>query len=212
MTDLAQYCNLWRNYGDIQDSWDSTQSIIKYWSRSYSNYSNVPFLNVAGPGNWNDPDMIIGGDNGLSLSEAQTQFALWAIFAAPLLMSNDLRTIEPEFKALLQNKDIIAVNQDPMGKQGGVVYQGGSQTIYMRELSDNNSIAVVFQNSGNAGFGYYIGFEDYLVPSFVKGWSKNTTFTVRNLLNQTDLGTFDGYFKDLIEPSSVGMYKLTPVS
>ena len=140
--------------------------------------------------------MIIGGDNGLSLSEATTQFALWAIFAAPLLMSNDLRTISPEFKALLQNKDIIDVNQDPMGKQGGVVYSGGSQTIYMRELADNNSLAIVFQNSGTSGFGEYMGFETYLVPEFVTGWSKNTKFTVRNLVNNTDLGTFNAYFPD----------------
>ena len=155
--------------------------------------------------------MIIGGANGLSISEATTQFALYAIFAAPLLMGNDLRTITPDMKNLLQNKDIIAVNQDPMGKQGGVIYQGGSQTIYMRELSDNNSIAVVFQNSATSGFGFYMGFEDYLVPSFVQGWDKNTEFTVRNLINSTDLGTFNGYFEDLIEPSSVGMYKMTPV-
>mmetsp|Transcript_70439 Transcript_70439/g.63234 ORF Transcript_70439/g.63234 Transcript_70439/m.63234 type:complete len:128 (+) Transcript_70439:2-385(+) len=127
-------------------------------------------------------------------------------------MSNDLRTISPEFKALLQNKDIIDVNQDPMGKQGGVIYAGGSQTIYMRELSDKNSIAIVLQNSATSGFGEYMGFEDYLVPSFVNGWTKNTKFTVRNLVNNTDLGTFDAYFEDLIQPSSVGMYKMTPVA
>jgi len=145
------------------------------------------------------------------LSEATTQFALWAIFAAPLLMSNDLRTIDPEFKALLQNKEIIEVNQDVLGKQGGVVYKGGVQTIYMRELANDASIAVVLRNSDTAGFGIYIGFENRLVPSFVNGWTKGTKFTVRNLVNQTDLGTFDGYFEDLIQPSSVGMYKLTPV-
>ena len=163
-----------------------------------------------GLGAFNDPDMIIGGDNGLSLSEATTQFALWAIFAAPLLMSNDLRTIAPEFKALLQNREIIEVNQDPLGKQGGVVYKGGSQTIYMRELARDNSIAVVFRNDGTAGFGMYMGFENYLVPNFTNGWTQETKFTVRNLINKTDLGIFDGYFEDLIEPSSVGMYKLTP--
>jgi len=210
MAALAKSCNLWRNFRDIQDDDDNLNGIINYWSRDYGNYSNIPFLNVAGPGNWNDPDMIIAGDNGLSLSEAQTQFALWAIFAAPLLLSNDLRSIDPEMKALLQNKEIIAVNQDVLGKQGGVIYSGGTQTVYMRELAMDDSIAVVLRNSGTAGFGEYISFSDSLVPDFVKGWKKNTKFKVRNLINATDLGTFDGHFRDLIEPSSVGMYKLTP--
>eukprot|EP01084_Bolivina_argentea_P097413 175110_1 len=211
MDTLAKYCNLWRNFHDIGDSWDSTQSIIEYWSRHYNNYSNDQLLNVAGPGNWNDPDMIIGGDNGLSLSEATSQFALWAIFAAPLLMSNDLRSIDVEFKTLLQNKEIIDVNQDPMGKQGGVIHVGSKQAVYMRELSSNNSIAIVFQNNGTAGFGTFMTFTPSMVPTFVNGWSKNAAFTARNLLNHTDLGTFNAKFVDLIEPSSVGMYKLTPV-
>jgi len=212
MAAMAESCNLWRNYADIQDDDGSLNGIINYWSRDYGNYSDTPFLNVAGPGNWNDPDMIIGGDNGLSLSEATTQFALWAIFAAPLLLSNDLRSIDPEMMALLQNKDIIDVNQDVMGKQGGVVYRGGVQTIYMRELAMDGAIAVVLRNSDTEGFGIYMGFEDRLVPDFVNGWSTNTQFTVRNLINGTDLGTFDGYFEDLIQPSSVGMYKLTPAN
>eukprot|EP01084_Bolivina_argentea_P097412 175107_1 len=211
LSEIAKYCNLWRNFHDIGDSWDSTQSIIEYWSRHYNNYSNDQLLNVAGPGNWNDPDMIIGGDNGLSLSEATSQFALWAIFAAPLLMSNDLRSIDVEFKTLLQNKEIIDVNQDPMGKQGGVIHVGSKQAVYMRELSSNNSIAIVFQNNGTAGFGTFMTFTPSMVPTFVNGWSKNAAFTARNLLNHTDLGTFNAKFVDLIEPSSVGMYKLTPV-
>ena len=62
--------------------------------------------------------MIIVGDNGLSYDEERTQFALWSIFAAPLLMSNDLRDISVEAKDILQNEMIIAVNQDRLGKQG----------------------------------------------------------------------------------------------
>eukprot|EP00484_Ammonia_sp_Unknown_P017441 CAMPEP_0197035564 /NCGR_PEP_ID=MMETSP1384-20130603/13327_1 /TAXON_ID=29189 /ORGANISM="Ammonia sp." /LENGTH=421 /DNA_ID=CAMNT_0042465643 /DNA_START=10 /DNA_END=1275 /DNA_ORIENTATION=+ len=213
LAEIAESCNLWRNYYDVQDSWDSVEKITSYWSRPYLNYSKDALLNVAGPGQWNDPDMIIGGDNGLSLSEATTQFALWSIFAAPLLLSSDLRSIDPEFKALLQNQDIIAVNQDPMGKQGGWIQKvGNSETIWMRELTDDNSIAVVLQNTATAGFGVYMTFDPSYIPQFVRGWSSNTGFKVRNLVNQTDLGTFSGKgFKDLIQPSSVGMYKLTPV-
>ena len=71
----------------------------------------------AGPGHWNDPDMLIIGNFGLSYEQCKTQMAMWAIFAAPLLMSVDLRTLKPDYKAILKNKKIIAVNQDPLGIQ-----------------------------------------------------------------------------------------------
>lgn len=164
-----------------------------------------------GPGNWNDPDMIIVGDPNLSMGEQETQFALWAIFAAPLLMSNDLRTISNESRELLLNKEIIDINQDPLGKQGGYIWLNDkanpTQVIWMRELQDTSSIAVVLQNTGTSSV--VIGFQSFLVPSFVNGWSKTTSFTVRNLLNHTDLGTFKAYFPDTIAPNSVGMYKVT---
>ena len=77
----------------------------------------------------------------------------------------------------------------------------------MRELNDTSSIAVVLQNTGSNNA--VIGFQSFLVPSFVDGWSKTTSFKVRNLLNHTDLGTFNAYFPDTIAPNSVGMYKMT---
>jgi len=210
MAALAENCNLWRNYDDIQGSFSSIMGIVEYWRRDYHNYYNDSFLNVAGPGNWNDPDMIIVGDPGLSMGEQETQFALWAIFAAPLLMSNDLRTISTASRELLLNEEIIAVNQDPLGKQGGYIWmntdKNPTQVIWMRELQDADSIAVVLQNTGAPAV---IAFQSFLVPSFVKGWDSNTAFTVRNLLNHTDLGHFGGYFPDTIDANSVGMYKIT---
>eukprot|EP01084_Bolivina_argentea_P300529 518234_1 len=71
MQALAENCNLWRNYADIQDSFSSIMGIVKYWRRDYNNYYNDSFLNVAGPGNWNDPDMIIVGDPNLSMGEQE---------------------------------------------------------------------------------------------------------------------------------------------
>eukprot|EP00483_Globobulimina_turgida_P008066 UN08082 len=211
MAALAANCNLWRNYNDISASFSSIMGIVKYWRRNYHNYATTPFLNVAGPGNWNDPDMIVVGQKGLSLGEQETQFALWAIFAAPLLMANDLRTISAESKALLLNKEIIDINQDPLGKQGGYIWMNSnanpSQVIWMRELQDSKSIAVVLQNTGSSTV--VIGFQSFLVPSFVNGWSNSTSYSVRNLLNHTDLGTFQAYFPDNIAPNSVGMYKMT---
>lgn len=109
---------MWRNYNDIQDSWSSLETIIDYYGDNQD--SIVP---NAGPGHWNDPDMLIVGNFGLSYEQSKTQMALWAILAAPLLMSVDLRTIRPEYKAILQNKKIIAVDQDPLGIQGRRIYK-----------------------------------------------------------------------------------------
>ena len=73
---------------------------------------------MAGPGNWNDPDMIIVGNFGLSIDQSRVQMAIWSILAAPLIMSNDLRRISQEHVELLQNKQVIKINQDPMGIAG----------------------------------------------------------------------------------------------
>lgn len=117
-TAITEHCNLWRNFDDIQDSWNSLETIIDY----YGNNQDVIVPN-AGPGHWNDPDMLIIGNFGLSYEQSKTQMALWAILAAPLLMSVDLRTIRPEYKAILQNRKIIAVDQDPLGIQGRRIYK-----------------------------------------------------------------------------------------
>ncbi|KFO93718.1 Alpha-N-acetylgalactosaminidase, partial [Buceros rhinoceros silvestris] len=112
-TILAEICNLWRNYGDIQDSWDSVLSILDWFS------ANQDVLQpAAGPGHWNDPDMLIIGNFGLSYEQSRSQMALWTVMAAPLLMSTDLRTISPSAKEILQNRLMIKINQDPLGIQG----------------------------------------------------------------------------------------------
>jgi alpha-N-acetylgalactosaminidase len=109
---------LWRNFDDIQDSWQSIQTIIDYYGENQD--AIVP---NAGPGHWNDPDMLIVGNFGLSYEQSKSQFALWAIWASPLLMSVDLRTIKPDYKAILQNRKIIGVNQDILGIQGRRIYK-----------------------------------------------------------------------------------------
>ncbi|KAK4830202.1 hypothetical protein QYF61_009269 [Mycteria americana] len=112
-TVLAEVCNLWRNYDDIQDSWDSVLSILDWFS------ANQDVLQpAAGPGHWNDPDMLIIGNFGLSYEQSRSQMALWTVMAAPLLMSTDLRTISPSAKEILQNRLMIQINQDPLGIQG----------------------------------------------------------------------------------------------
>ncbi|MBN3300374.1 NAGAB acetylgalactosaminidase, partial [Amia calva] len=149
-TQLGEICNLWRNYDDIEDSWSSVLSIIDWFS------DNQDVLQpAAGPGRWNDPDMLVLGDFGLSVDQSRSQMALWAIMAAPLFMSNDLRTLSPEARAILQNKAIIAVNQDPLGTQGRrIVKEKSGVEVFWRPLSQGASALVFFSRRTDMPYRY----------------------------------------------------------
>merc|ERR1711981_1027026 len=126
---IAEHCNLWRNWDDIQDSWASVLSIIDWFADHQDE-----FQKYAGPGNWNDPDMLIIGNYGLSYDQSRTQMAIWAIMAAPLIMSTDLRTLKQEFKDILLNKDVIKINQDPLGIQGTRVKREKNIDMFVRPI------------------------------------------------------------------------------
>ncbi|KFM74586.1 Alpha-N-acetylgalactosaminidase, partial [Stegodyphus mimosarum] len=149
--EIAKHCNLWRNYDDIEDSWKSVLSIVDF----YASRQNE-FAAAAGPGHWNDPDMIMAGNFGLSFEEAKAQFALWAIMASPLLVSNDLRSLSPGIRELLTNKEIIAVNQDSLGIMGKRIYNESNIEIWRRPISPISSngkysYALVFFNRRTLG-------------------------------------------------------------
>lgn len=137
---VAENCNIWRNYDDIQDSWDSVLGIIDYYAKTQDTLAPVQ-----GPGNFNDPDMIIVGDFGLSYEQSKAQMALWTIFAAPLLMSNDLRTISPQFRELLLNKEVININQDTSGHFGKRVLQDPkiNVEIWTRQLQNDQYLIAI---------------------------------------------------------------------
>ncbi|XP_068198420.1 alpha-N-acetylgalactosaminidase [Antennarius striatus] len=149
-TQLGLICNLWRNYGDIQDSWDSVLTIVDWF------FENQDALApAAGPGRWNDPDMLIVGDFGLSMDQSRSQMALWAIMAAPLFMSNDLRTISSGARGILQNKMAISINQDPMGIQGRrIVKEKSGIDVFLRPLSNNASALVFFSRRNDMPYRY----------------------------------------------------------
>jgi len=131
--------NLWRTTGDIEPNWDRIYSIASQQSglESYS-----------GPGHWNDPDMLEVGNGKLSLAENRTHFTWWAMLAAPLLAGNDLPNMKPEIKAILTNKDVIAIDQDPLGKQGQHAYSDGEVEVWTRELQ-GGAMAIAVVNVGS---------------------------------------------------------------
>ena len=101
--------NLWRTTGDITPDWDRIYAIVS---------QQAGLEKYAGPGHWNDPDMLEVGNGKLTLAENRTHFSMWAMLAAPLLAGNDLPNMKPEIKAILTNRDVIAIDQDRLGKQG----------------------------------------------------------------------------------------------
>jgi alpha-galactosidase len=128
--------NLWRTTGDIRDTWDSMTGI---------GFRQHELAEYARPGHWNDPDMLEIGNGGMTETEYKTHMSLWAMLAAPLLAGNDLRQMTPETLSILTNREVIAVDQDKLGKQGSRVLKLGDREVWTRQLSGGD-VAVAFFN------------------------------------------------------------------
>jgi alpha-galactosidase len=131
--------NSWRTTDDIEDS---------YMSMSNIGFSQAGLSKYAGPGHWNDPDMLEVGNGGMKYNEYLTHMSLWAMLAAPLLAGNDLSKMTPETKSILLNKDVIAIDQDPLGKQGDRVSAEGPFEVWSKPLQ-NGDLAVALFNRGH---------------------------------------------------------------
>jgi alpha-galactosidase len=125
----------WRTTGDISD---------KYSSMTLIGFGQAGLAKFAGPGHWNDPDMLEVGNGGMKLEEYRTHMSLWALLAAPLLAGNDLSTMKPETIALLTNREVIAIDQDRLGKQADRVRAEGTQEIWARPLADGSKAIGIF--------------------------------------------------------------------
>jgi hypothetical protein len=149
---ISKHCNLWRNFNDIDDSWQSVLSIIDFYAEHQDD-----FAQTHGPGHWFDPDMVIVGDYGLSVDENRAQFSIWSILAAPLLMSNDLRTLTPEQRDILLNRHVISVNQDPLGELGKRVITSANKKIevWAKRLTDG-CYAIAYLHRGGIGNPRYV--------------------------------------------------------
>jgi alpha-galactosidase len=161
--------NLWRTTGDIDDHYASMETI---------GFGQAGLARFAGPGHWNDPDMLEVGNGGMSTEEYRTHMSLWALLAAPLLAGNDLATMTPETIALLTNKDVIAIDQDRAGRQGDRVSAVGPVEIWVRPLADGSKAIGIFNR--------HPGPMNATVDFSQLGFSR--TAKVRDLWQQKDLG------------------------
>ena len=130
--------NLWRTTGDIHDNYARMVSLF---------HTNITLADLAGPNRWNDPDMLEIGNGGMSDLEYRSHFALWAEMAAPLIVGTDVRTMSAATKELLTNKDIIAVDQDPLGAQGRVVSSAGGLWVLTKPLADGSQAVTLFNET-----------------------------------------------------------------
>ena len=127
--------NLWRTTGDINDTYNRMAEI---------GFGQAGLAKFSGPGHWNDPDMLEVGNGGMNAEEYRTHMSLWAILAAPLLAGNDLSAITPATLALLTNREVLAIDQDPAGKQGDRVSAEGPLEIWARSLADGSKAIGLF--------------------------------------------------------------------
>ncbi len=131
------------------NSWRTTGDINAHWDRIYAILSQQEGLEAyAGPGHWNDPDMLEVGNGELTLAENRSHFSMWAMLASPLLAGNDLPNMKPEIKSILTNRDVIAIDQDPLGKQARRVYSDGEVEVWTRHLK-GGAMAVAVLNAGS---------------------------------------------------------------
>jgi len=130
--------NLWRTTGDINDTWDRMSDI---------GFSQAGLAKYAAPGHWNDPDMLEIGNGKMSTEEYRTHMSLWVLLAAPLIAGNDLSKMSDDAKSILMNKGAIAIDQDPLGKQGDRVYEEGPHEVWSKPLS-GGALAVGLFNRG----------------------------------------------------------------
>ncbi|XP_055837557.1 alpha-N-acetylgalactosaminidase [Episyrphus balteatus] len=208
-TALKEHCNLWRNWGDIDDSYESVAQIMDYFSKNQDRIQPH-----GGPGHWNDPDMLILGNYGLSYEQSKTQMAVWAILAAPLIMSNDLKAVQPEIRDILINREIIAVNQDPLGIQGRRILLKNNIEVWARPITPTNdageySYAIAFVSRRADGAPYSVKFTlKELGLKNGKGYRVKDLFSgAKSFRKYHSLDTFE----TRINPTGVNFYKFSAV-
>lgn len=130
--------HLWRTTEDIVDRWDAMLEIVD---------EEKDLARYAGPGHWNDPDMLEVGNGEMTTEEYKTHFSMWCMLAAPLMAGNDLRNMSPETNGILTNREIIDLDQDTLGIQGFCFRDNGGYQIWIKKLVNNERAACLLNRS-----------------------------------------------------------------
>ncbi len=175
---------MWRTTDDIDDS---------YWRMITIGFSQAGLSKYAGPGRWNDPDMLEVGNGKMTEDEYKTHMSLWVILASPLLAGNDLSKMSEADKSILMNKEAIAIDQDALGKQGDRLYQSGDLDVWTKPLSGGRVAVGLFNRSWSN--------REVSVDLAEIGFKNGAN--VRDVWKQKDLGRRSGVFRDWLPKHGV---------
>ena len=194
--------HLWRSTFDIGPCFSGCNEWYRNIDQIIDENNETP--DWAGPGHWNDPDMMVIGHSALSHDENVAHFSLWAVMAAPIILGNDLRSMSSEILEILTNEEVLAVNQDPAGVQGTRVADNGDLEVWMKPLCtlDGPEKAVLLLNRSGGTAGVTVSFSDI-------GVSGNAT--VRDLWAHEDLGEFRDSFSAQVPSHGIVMVKIVDI-
>lgn len=183
--------SMWRTSGDVADN---------YASITANGFGEAGLAPYAGPGHWNDPDFLEVGNGKLTLDESRTNFSLWALLAAPLIAGNDLTSMTPEVKSILLNTEVIAVDQDPLGKQGDRVYQTGPLEVWSKPLSGGDLAVGLFNRTHSPA----------QIPLRLSAVGWHGPARARDLWNHRDIGKISDDYTTMVPGHGVVLLRLHP--
>jgi alpha-galactosidase len=183
--------HIWRTTGDISDRWTSFTRLLD---------QQVGLEKYAGPGGWNDPDMLEVGNGGMTTAEYRAHFSLWCLLSAPLVAGNDIRSMTPEIRDILTNKEVIAVDQDaPL--QGRRIRKDGDLEVWVKNLPGDARV-VVLLNRGKTEAPQAVSWQEL-------GLAFDAELKVRDLWAKKDLGVVKGTFSATVPSHDVVVIKVT---
>jgi alpha-galactosidase len=183
--------HIWRTTGDIQDRWTSFTRLLD---------QQVGLEKYAGPGGWNDPDMLEVGNGGMTVAEYRAHFSLWCLLSAPLIAGNDIRSMTPDIRDILTNRDVIAVDQNA-AQQGRRIRKDGDLEVWVKNLPGDDRV-VVLLNRGRAEAPVAVSWQEL-------GLAFDAELKVRDLWAKKDLGVVKGTFSAGVPSHDVVMIKVT---
>jgi alpha-galactosidase len=192
--------SLWRTTFDIHDAWQDPvpggRGMLDILDQQ------VGLEKYSGPGHWNDPDMLEVGNGGMTDGEYRAHFSLWAMLAAPLMAGNDIANMDQGTKSILLNNEIIAIDQDPLGRQASRVAKDGDGEVWARPLADGGR-AVLFLNRGRHATVIALGWQ-------VLGYPEDSKASVRDLWLAKSLPPAVGQIFASVKPHEAVIYRITP--
>ncbi|HYO23365.1 MAG TPA: glycoside hydrolase family 27 protein [Lacipirellulaceae bacterium] len=198
----ADVGHLWRTTGDITDCWDCKPKAD--WENNVKSILDrqAGLEKYAGPGHWNDPDMLEAGNPGLTFAESRAHFSLWCILAAPLMAGNDVRIMTPEVKQLLTNAEVIAIDQDPAGKQGRRVIKTPEREVWVKPLA-GGEFAVCALNASAEPRDIEVRWSE--IPELA-----TAGYTMRDLWSKQDLGAAGEAWRGRLDAHDIVLLRLKP--